>query len=425
MIQNEQVPLFVGCTKQNLCNEVERMPRSSRYFTAAPRTGELRQLARDELSALARDAELARLDLTQRIPEGLAYVPGSAIPEPRLASEAGRAVLSWAWEGAQATGPHTVTYLVAPVREGVWSIDGDMQFTDAIELQRTLPLPVRAITVEGPCEPVVTPPTPTPTATTEPPTATRLPDTPTLVPPTATPLPTPVPEPVFLPVSLRFTCKPDEHLGDIALVVDMSTSMDRLTPDGIAKKQAVLEAARTFVGRLDLTPNELSQSDQVAVVGFNDRAWLEQALTADGLRISAALDRLVAGQASGTRLDLAFEAGLAALDPSLRRPANKPVIILLTDGVPNGVPADPATGSSDDTVVAAAGRAKGQGVTVYTIGFGTTDESADPADRVNAQLLARCATDAGKAYIDPRADRLLEIYSQIADVFTCPPRNWP
>jgi hypothetical protein len=399
------------------------MPASARFFTEAPRQGEMRQMARDEVAALARASQLSSFEVTQRLPEGLTYIEDSAQPAPSVASDGEQVVLRWQWQGAAASGAQTVTYGVEPLAEGVWAIDGHVTFVDALERRRVLPVPERAITVAGLCEPLVTPPTPTPTPA--PPTDTPEPPTATTVPPTATAVPTPVPMPLFLPVALRFTCRPDERHGDIALVIDASSSMDRLTPDGPTKKEAVLEAARTFVSRLSFVPNELGRHDQLAIVGFHDEAWLEQALTSDPADAENALARLYRRQGSGTRLDLAFDAGLAALDPGLRRPGNKPVIILLTDGVPNRVPPHPGTGRAEDTVIEAARRAHEAGVTVYTIGFGHDDERADPADRVNAWLLEQCASDPSKAYIDPRADRLREIYAEIAEVFGCPPAGWP
>jgi Mg-chelatase subunit ChlD len=204
------------------------------------------------------------------------------------------------------------------------------------------------------------------------------------------------------------------------LVIDMSSSMDRLTADGVPKKQAVVDAAKAFVEVLDFTPNSLDQHDQVAIVGFNESAWIQLPLSHDMAAVDQALETLDQQMAHGTRLDLAFYTGAEALSADQRKPDNMPVIILLTDGVPTLVPADPDTGSVEDTVLAAAQSAKDQGITIYTIGFGSTDEAADPSDRVNAELLQQCASDPSKAYIDPRADRLTEIYREIANVFTCP-----
>lgn len=421
MIHNERVPLFVGCTKRNLCFEVERMPKTARYFTTAPRQGHMRQLAGEEIQGYGREAQLAAFEVTQRIPEGLAYRTDSAVPAAEVDLVGERTVLRWSFLGADASAPQTVTYAVEPVSEGNWDITGLMTFTDASELQRSLPVPPRAITVAGLCDPLV--PTDTPTATPRPPTETPVPTATASATQTATA--TPEPQPLFLPVALRFTCKPDERLGDIVLVLDMSTSMERLTPDGVTKREAALDAARTFVARLDFTANELGQHDQVAIVGFNDEAWVEQGMTCDPAAVEAALGGIQDRQAPGTRLDLAFEQGLAALDPERCKPGNKPVIILLTDGMPSLVPPHPETGRMEETVIDAAARAKAAGATIYTIGFGSADESADPGDRVNPWLLEQCASDADKSFIDPRADRLREIYNQIADVFTCPPLSWP
>ncbi|MFN2114806.1 MAG: vWA domain-containing protein [Anaerolineae bacterium] len=416
MIHNEKITMLVGCTKPDLCDDTKKMPASGNLFVEAPRQGQLERMIDDEYGRELADSGLAEFNMTQLMPTGLELVPDSADPVPEIEDVDGQIQLSWNWADEAATGAHTVTYQVKPLEEGVWEIGGEMRFLDVSDLGRTLLLPAQPITVSGICEPEVTPPTPT--FTPEPATATFTPK-----PPTATdipPSPTPLPAPIFIPITLKERCLPDERLGDIALVIDMSSSMDRLTADGVPKKQAVVDAAKLFVGSLDFTPNSLDQNDQVAVIGFNQTAWIQQSLTNDAVAVEASLEALEQRMDHGTRLDLAFQVGAEALSSDLRKASNTPVIILLTDGMPNLVPPDPDTGSVEDTVIAAADAAKDAGITIYTIGFGNPDESADPEDRVNAELLEQCASRPSNAYIDPRADRLMEIYREIADVFTCP-----
>lgn len=420
--------MIVGCTKPNHCVDTKKMPKSAAFYTEAPRLGQIEGIIEDQLHRADMDAELANFEMTQRMPEGLALVPDSAQPAPEIEDIDGQIHLRWTWSDEAATGPHTVTYRVEPIEEGVWELGGELSFLDVSDLSRTLPMPVQPLTVSGVCEPEETPPTPTFTPEPATPTFTPEPATETPVPAT----PTPRPEPIYIPVTLNEErCVEDALLGDFALVIDMSSSMERLTEDGVPKKQAVFEAATAFVDRLDLTPNDRDQHDQVAVVGFNESAWIQQPLGNDAAAASSAISALETRIAHGSRLDLALNVGVEALAEELRKPGNTPVIILLTDGVPSDVPPDPDTGRPEDTVVAAAQAAKDAGITVYTIGFGSMDPAADPADQVNADLLRDCATDPTKAYIDPSAEGLMKIYGEIADVFTCPggrhdwSRAWP
>lgn len=283
--------------------------------------------------------------------------------------------------------------------------------------------------VEVLCVPEVEVPTGTPTSfhtptPTEPPTPTVPPPdrspTPTVVSPTPTvptPTPTSVPGALFLPILLREPdCKIDYHFGDIALVLDMSTTMERRTEAGRPKYEAVVQAAMAFVGMTRLNPTDTGQHDQVAIVGFNDRAWIAEPLGHDLAAIRAALQALPDGMDEGTRLDLAFDTGVRALDPELRRPDNRAVLILLTDGLPNRVP--PAEdGTMETTVRRAAQAAKDADILVYTIGVGRTDPGVDPLERVDAELLTACASRPDMFFHQPSAEQLHDVYAQIMRTF--------
>ena len=133
-------------------------------------------------------------------------------------------------------------------------------------------------------------------------------------------------------------CVPRERHADLILVLDTSTSMQRDTRAGRTKLEAALAAARTFADELDLERDGYGRQDRLAIVGFNDTAWTELTLSDDRAAIDAALARLPAKSAQGTRLDLAFEQGIRAWRDSWRLPANEPVLVVLTDGLPNRVP---------------------------------------------------------------------------------------
>lgn len=238
--------------------------------------------------------------------------------------------------------------------------------------------------------------TPTPTATPWPtPTATRTATS--TARPTATPAPSatssPTAPPVFtayLPMAASERCQGVRARADVALVLDMSTSMQRRTSAGRAKADAARDAAWLFVGLLQ-------HGDRAAVVGFNNTAWLEQGLTADRQAAQAALARLPGRMAEGTRLDLAIIQGAST---------GAGVVVLLTDGLPNHVPFPPG-GRQEDTVLSAARAAKAAGARLYTIGLGSPGDVLD-------DLLREVASSPGDAYDAPDGEDLAGIYRQIA-----------
>lgn len=231
--------------------------------------------------------------------------------------------------------------------------------------------------------------TPTPTAT------------PTSPPPTATPTPT------------ATACIPTTQYTDVSLVIDMSTSMSRSTGGGASKLDAALAAARAFIGQMRFRPDAMGRHDQVAVSGFNGESWTSVGLTNDAAAAEAALLDLATHLNRGTRLDLAFVQGQAALDAGVRGPGNLPAMIVLTDGQANGVPADPGR-TTHETVLDRAQRAKDAGTTIFTIGLGA------PTD-VDRALLEAAAGDPSRYFETPNGDDLAAIYRRIAGRLTgCP-----
>ena len=76
-------------------------------------------------------------------------------------------------------------------------------------------------------------------------------------------------------------------------------------------------------------------------------------------------------------------------------------------------------------MLAAADRAKAEGIEIFTIGVGRPDAD-DPIDRVNADLLRAVASSPERAFITPDAEELAAIYSRIAVLLPCPPSAfWP
>ncbi len=149
------------------------------------------------------------------------------------------------------------------------------------------------------------------------------------------------------------------------------------------------------------------------MVGFNNDWWLQHGLTNDAAALERAVDALPLRTAEGTRLDLAVAGGLAALAGPERDPENTPVMVLLTDGLPNRVPTPVPAGSQEDTVLAVADQAKAAGVLLYTIGLG------QPTD-IDAGLLRAMANRPDMYYYAPDGEDLAEIYAQIAYTIGCP-----
>jgi uncharacterized protein (DUF58 family) len=221
---------------------------------------------------------------------------------------------------------------------------------------------------------------------------------------------------IYLPMAKNEPCIPEERHADVVLVLDMSTSMYRRTLSDRTKHEAAIEAARLFVDELRLTPGPTGGYDRVAIVGFNDKAWTSAELTNDRASIDRGLDSLLARIAEGTRLDLALREGMAVIQRADRAAGNLPVMILLTDGLPNRVPTPAPSGSQADAVIAVGTAVKDAGIRVFTVGLGLEDDVLDA-------LLSSVASQPADYYFAPDGDDLAAIYRQIAGrIVECPSR---
>ncbi len=247
---------------------------------------------------------------------------------------------------------------------------------------------------------LITPPVPTasPSAV---PTASRTASPTNTATASATALPSPTPEPVYLPIGLREEpCIGQKQRADVVLVIDASTSMaEQLTSAGRWKLDAAIEAARLFLGLLELP------ADQAGLVVFNDRAELLQALTGRRWELEAALARIPAHVRKQTRIDLGIELGREQLTGERRKAENQAVLVLLTDGLANPVPASVA--------VARAAEAKRQQITIFTIGIG-------PETELDIAELRQMASRPEYFYRVPDAEDLASIYQRIALAIPCP-----
>jgi hypothetical protein len=311
------------------------------------------QILRQVLSSLA-----GNLIIDDEMAADIDYLPDSAHPKPIVAGSR----LTWGRSILPKAGI-TMSYRILPRAAG-WlptNRQAVADYTDADGIRRRFTFPVPTIHVI----------TPTPTAT------------PT---PTVTPTPTPVPLPMYLPFLVREHCLPGVAHADVVLLLDVSSSMEG------AKLVEAKRAARTFVGLLDLP------EDQAALIAFSETARLEQGLTGDRGRLERVIDGLALRL--GTRIDRALEAAERELAGGRRRLANRPVVVLLSDGDQVG-PLEP--------VHLAAGRLKGRGVRLFTVGLGAG---------ANEGLLRAVASPGGYRFA-AQASELEAVYRTVARVLPC------
>ncbi len=260
-------------------------------------------------------------------------------------------------------------------------------------------------------------PTPTITLTPSPSPSSTVSPTPTAS-ATSSPSATPTSETiVYLPVAWKMACLKPQAGIDVGLVIDASTSMERLTSAGRTKLGAAQEAASELASAINLDPLS-AHSDRITIIGFNDKAWIENPLATDLELTHLAIDRLSGRTAEGTRLDLAVGEGARALMDPTRPESRQVVLVVLTDGLPNRVPTPAAGGSQEDTVLAEAASAKAQGWSLYTVGLGVGD-ATDPLERINADLLRRMASTPAWYYETPDAEDLNSIFLEISERVSC------
>jgi hypothetical protein len=231
--------------------------------------------------------------------------------------------------------------------------------------------------------------TPTPTASPSP-TPTATPSVTTTSTRTVTPSITPSLTPSHTPTPLPpAPCAPITRPVDTVLVLDRSSSMD---------SEGKLEAARQAIGRF--IDAAAAPPGRLALVTFAGVAGINQSLTDDKARVKSALQAVRTGP--GTRIDLGLREARAALAPAFATPGRAKVIILLSDGMQNGAPAE--------ALLVEAELAKAAGAIVFTIGLG--------AD-VDTGLLKAVATSGAHYFFAPRPADLAAIYQQVTVAVPC------
>ena len=158
---------------------------------------------------------------------------------------------------------------------------------------------------------------------------------------------------------------------DLVLALDASLSM--LATD---ERPNRLERMRQEVRRL----RAISREDRIALIAFAGRSYILTPLTVDDGALSLFLDNLdpsVVGQA-GSSVARALRQGTALLSSS--KSESDRAIVLMSDGESFEPEAD---------VIDAAKRAKDAGISVVTVGFGTTDGAQIPVREGNTTVPKR------------------------------------
>jgi len=198
----------------------------------------------------------------------------------------------------------------------------------------------------------------------------------------------------YLPLVFRNRCKPQR--ADVVLVFDTSSSMTgpAAPGSGRTKLEAALQAGRAFLNAMEFP------GDQAALVTFDTDARRVQSLTGSRAELELSLAGIRAGR--GTRIDRGLELAMVELLSARHRARNNPVIILLSDGLP-----EPGT---ERRSLQMALDARAAGMALFTIGLG---EDADP------DLLWLLAGAADRTFTAPDAEQLHAIYRQIAGRVLC------
>jgi len=190
-------------------------------------------------------------------------------------------------------------------------------------------------------------------------------------------------------------CKPSGPCTGTTGPVDVMLAIDR---SGSMRDQPLADekiAAKRFVDRMNLA------QDQVGMVSFSDNATLDRQLTHDGVTVKNAIDALSAG--GYTNMSAAIRTSQAELVSSRHNPAARPVMLFMSDGVPEVV-------DSPFGVLLAVGDAKNAGTRIFAIGLGSVDEA----------LMRQIASSPSAYYYAPTSSDLAAIYQTIAGVIACP-----
>ena len=194
------------------------------------------------------------------------------------------------------------------------------------------------------------------------------------------------------------------EINDIYFVVDVSRSM--LAEDFVPNR---LEVAKSKIVEFV----ELRPTDRIGVIIFSDNAFTLMPLSTDLNLVKAIVKDIKVGMLGmGTNIGDALGLGVAR---GANSSAKNKVIILLTDGVSN---------VGKMTPIQAAKQAKKQGIKVYTIGIGKTDDKRVlnaggvyqrlPGGSIDLKTLKEIsAITGGKSFYAASETALMQVLSEI------------
>ncbi len=197
------------------------------------------------------------------------------------------------------------------------------------------------------------------------------------------------------PQPIAKTLRSCEVPTDIVVAIDLSGSMNNdggIPPEPVS---SVLRAAQEFV-------SNARQADQIALVTFASDGKLVRTLTLDKMGVASTVASLVidpAEERGTTNTGAALQAALGELQTTRSNENARKVVVLLTDGLATSPDPDP-----DAFARTAAESVRAAGVTLYTIGLGTS---------VNMSFLRSLATEEKFAFAAPSTDTLDSIYDEI------------
>lgn len=199
----------------------------------------------------------------------------------------------------------------------------------------------------------------------------------------------PTPSTVYLPrLDSRVCAVPDRRA--IVVVVDASESMAAAKPGG-----SPLDLS---LGAVDQLLDLLSPTDRVALVSFNSRAVLRQALTSERALLRQALREVHPAQ--GSRVDEGLALAVSALGAA--RPSELAEFVVLSDGQWDST----AAASAEAT----AATLRRHGAVGYALGIGADADTA---------ALGRLAGDASKVWLVPEGEDLLRPLAAIVESAPC------
>ncbi len=175
----------------------------------------------------------------------------------------------------------------------------------------------------------------------------------------------------------------------VVLTIDASSSMT-----SAGKIDAAKTAAKHFIDGIDLSVSK------IGIVSFNSSVTVQTELTSDHDTAIAAVDSIVTNR--GTEIAAGIDGSREVLERGRGTASPQPieVLVVMSDGQQHG-----SGSSGSDVVLAAADRAKDDGILVVTVCFGS-DCQAD---------VMREAASRDDLYFDAQsADKLIEVYEDLA-----------